>query len=488
MQSGSNEFGPARDRDDRGFGPDARSERRLPGHLHLPKLGDDFWQDAARRIRRGRDLIHADRLDEAIEELRAAAELEPHDASHHHEVGLCLRLLERHEEAAASLQRSVDLAPGDGAHRAELGAAMLDLGRWAEAAGQLSVAARLDPRDERSLARLVRAYAELGDHERAEQAFYLAQQVAEERPEAFDGVARSLAARGLSDRAAWCWRHAEKLALAAGRDDLAVDTLVCRADLCRDSGQPQEARRLYLQALGRSARHHEALLGLSKLLLELRQYEDAATRIKLAVRQRPDDPRGHFLAGRRFLETGRLGEASVALRRVIELDTSFPRAHLLLARLAVREEDPAAVRRFCRLEMIRRPTRPEVLRELGNLLLDVADADRAAACLRRLVAIAPTDARGWQDLGVAECLRGRHSAGVVASRRAMKLDPMNLTATNNLALALLESGDADAAWQVVVDGLRQDPRHRLLRRLRLRLRLRRAKEQLRRLLRISTQK
>jgi Flp pilus assembly protein TadD len=89
------------------------------------------------------------------------------------------------------------------------------------------------------------------------------------------------------------------------------------------------------------------------------------------------------------------------------------------------------------------------------------------------VAIRPTDVKAWQNLGVAECWRGNLMQGVVASRRALKLEPRHIPAANNLALAFLEMGELDAACKVVRDALQHDPRSRILRRLRIRLALKR---------------
>ncbi|MEM7808855.1 MAG: hypothetical protein AAF561_12160, partial [Planctomycetota bacterium] len=61
----------------------------------------------------------------------------------------------------------------------------------------------------------------------------------------------------------------------------------------------------------------------------------------------------------------------------------------------------------------------------------------------------------------------------------------NLVAANNLALALLELREIDAAAKVVADGLRVDPSHRLLRRVRLRLRFARLARGIRRCLKLE---
>ena len=293
----------------------------------------------------------------------------------------------------------------------------------------------------------------------------------EDSPEAFYNVALSLAARGLHDKAIWCWRRVlDLVGTSPAQQSMGTQCYLRVAQTLAAKGELEQARRHYLHSLARNGRHVDTLLGLAELLLTMKQFDAAGERITRAVRLDPDNPGGHFLAGRRFYALGKIDEAGVALRRAAELDPTLPRVHLMLAKVAMREEDGPGVKRQCRAEMLRRPDDAATLKELAALLMDVGDLDNAAACLKRAVAIGPDDSRAWQNLGVAECWRGALMQGVVASRRALKLDPSNMAAANNLALAFLEMREFDAAARVVRDGLARDPRNRLLRRLAFRLR------------------
>ena len=60
-------------------------------------MESEFWQDAEHRVQRARDLLRRRQLPEALEELRAAAELDPTNPIHHFELGRCLDLVSRHD-------------------------------------------------------------------------------------------------------------------------------------------------------------------------------------------------------------------------------------------------------------------------------------------------------------------------------------------------------------------------------------------------------
>lgn len=433
-------------------------------------MDSEFWQDAEHRVQRARDLLRRRQLPEALEELRAAAELDPLNPIHHFELGRCLDLAGRAEDAADCFTRAADLDAEEPAYLHALGNALLRLGRWRESIDAFARLEKLDAMFEPAYTSRIVAYAELGDHDRAEQMFYLAQQVNEDSPEAFYNVARSLAARSLHEKAMWCWRRVlDLVGTIPAQQHLVTQCYLRLAESLMARGELEQARRHYLQSLARNGRHIETLLGLAELLLRVRQFDAAGERITRAVRLDPENPHGHFLAGRRLYALGKTDEAAVAFRRAAELDPTLPRVHLMLAKVAMREEEISTVKRQCRSEMLLRPDDADTLLELSSMLMDVGDLDNAAACLKRAVAIRPTDGKAWQNLGVAECWRGNLMQGVVASRRALKLEPRNIAAANNLALAFLEMRELDAACKVVRDALAHEPRSRILRRLRLRL-------------------
>lgn len=435
-------------------------------------MESEFWQDAEHRVQRARDLLRRRQLPEALEELRAAAELDPANPVHHFELGRCLELVGRSEDAADSFGRAAELDQAEPAYLHALGNQLLRLSRWRESIDAFARLEALDSNYEPAYTSRILAYSELGDHDRAEQMFYLSQQVHEDSPEAFYNIGRSLVARGLHDKAIWCWRRVLELAGSIpAQQSLSTQCRLRLAESLTQKGELEAARREYLQSLARYGRHIETLLGLAELLLRMRQFDAAGERITRAVRLNPDNPRGHFLAGRRLFSMGKFDEAGVALRRAAELDPTLPRVHLMLAKVAVREEDISAVRRQCRAEMLLRPEDAETLLELSSMMMDIADLDNAAACLKRAVALRPDCVKAWQNLGVAECWRGNLVQGVVASRRAIKLDGTNVGAANNLALALMELGELDASAKVVRDAMAHEPANRMLRRLRLRLAL-----------------
>ncbi len=100
-----------------------------------------LWSDTARRVpdnprarnNLGAMLFDAGRLDEAVNEFRAAIDLAPPYAEAWHNLGRAHGKLRRFDEAIASLRRAVELDPAKATFLASLGDALAETGRSDEA-------------------------------------------------------------------------------------------------------------------------------------------------------------------------------------------------------------------------------------------------------------------------------------------------------------------------------------------------------------------
>ena len=82
---------------------------------------------------------------------------------------------------------------------------------------------------------------------------------------------------------------------------------------------------------------------------------------------------------------------------------------------------------------------------LAALLVEAGACGDAAQLCEQATGAAPEVALGWYNLGIAERQRGHLPAATSAYRRALALDPSYAEAQQNLAVALLLSGDIAGA-------------------------------------------
>lgn len=347
-----------------------------------------------------------------------------------------------------------------------LGVSLHQLGKFQDALAVFKQLESSDAEYEPSYCNRIRIYTELGDHQSAEEMFYTARLYRDQCPTCYFNMGISLAARGLYDRAVYCWQRTIDLS----GDDVAVHARI--ADALARCGRTEQARRHYVEGLRISPDDVTTLLDLTSLLIDMGRLDEAALRLSHAEKLAGATASVAYMRGKYEWSRGRWNDATHALRAALQLDPTFEGANLLLAKLSLEENDLPAAKAYLRAEVMLRPACGHLLLDLANMLLDVREQRLAVACLRRLTQAEPANVKAWQNLAVAECARSRYDRGVSASLYALELDPGNIAVRHNLALAYMQSGQLDYAREELAHALFLCPRDRALKRLQFRLRLR----------------
>jgi tetratricopeptide (TPR) repeat protein len=131
---------------------------------------------------------------------------------------------------------------------------------------------------------------------------------------------------------------------------------------------------------------------------------------------------------------------------------AHPERYELLLHLAIAtaENDPAhAAQLYQAALQLPLPERLTLAAQLNlaALLVEAGDAAAAALLCEQATLVAPEVALGWYNLGIAERQRGQLPPAINAYQRALALDPNYAEAQQNLAVALLLTGDIDGARQ-----------------------------------------
>jgi protein O-GlcNAc transferase len=404
------------------------------------------WDDAERRVERAQELFDQRRWREALEELRAATDINPYNAGWHFNIGLTLDEMERYDEAIEAYRRAVEIDPNDLHAQCHLGTDLRRIGNPEEAIRTFEQVEARDPAYEASYCNRILAYAELGDHERAEEMFYLGRLFKEQCPDCYHNLGLSLADRELFDKAIWCWRRTLDLDESYPEVELRI------AEALWQKGELEAARQHYVIALRKDPGDTDTLLDLGELLTEMGRVEEAGEKFHRAIELAPERPAGYFHHGQWLMhhasEDGG-ARAADAFRRALALDPTFPGAHLRLAELHHRRGERTLARKQLRA---------------------------AVACLKRLVALVPDHVDGWQNLAVAQFLTDRYEEGIESCRACLAEDPTNVMAVYNLALAHERVGAYEQATYWVGEGLRLSPRDVSLQKLELRIRVLRWKD------------
>lgn len=268
-----------------------------------------------------------------------------------------------------------------------------------------------------------------------------------------------------------------RILLANGMAQLTIQQAFDQAVQYHQSGQLQEAERLYRQILAQEPGHANAMhnLGLAAyqagrndLAVDLirraivlkpdfaeahcnlgnalrgqGQLEEAVAAYHQAVAFRPDFAEAHYNLGIVLKELGRLDDAIITFRRAIALNPDSPAAHVNLGNaLRDRGQLDAAVAAF-RQAIVLKPNYVEAHHNLGNVLRARGDLDEAIAAHRQVVALTPNYAEGHSNLGVSLANHGRLDEAIASFRQAIVLRPNYAEAHYNLGIALADQGRLD---------------------------------------------
>ncbi len=423
------------------------------------------WTDAERRVERAQRFFEMRKWPEALREIRAATQINPYNSVWFFNMGLILEEMGRFDEALDAYRQADQIEPNDLPTMNQMGVALYRTGRLDEAVRTFQNIETLDGSFEPSYCNRIIIYCQRGEHELAEEMFYTARQYKEHCPLCYYYMGCSLEARGLFDKAIWCWTRT--LDLHGSPDD--IHARIGQAFWRK--GDVEEARRHFLSDLRLNPGRTQTMLDLGELLIDMGRLDEAGEKFRRAIELSPNDPGGYYHYGRLLALAQQDEPALAAFATVLRLDPTFGGAHLGMAKIALREGDRAAAAERLKSEVRLGCERPKVLLELANLLMDVGESESARQCLSRLVVIRPEMVAGWLNLAVAQFAQQQYEEGIASCHTALERQPGNVTAMYNIALAHEHLGEFPEALEWIRKARSQDGTDVSLQRLEIRLRV-----------------
>jgi len=289
---------------------------------------------------------------------QSAARVSPRSARIRYNLGNAYLRRKQYPEAEEGFRAALGIYPEFRDARINLGMAVLEQGRAAESLGLLESAAALAPEDADVAVNLGTAYRALGDEARAETAFRRALE--------------------LDPRSARAWNNLGSIDLKRGDVSSAIKRLERAVQLDPDL------------AVFR--------VNLADALTSEGRAREAAEQFVQAARLDPDLPESHRGLGEVALQSGNAPAAEKEFRLATSAAEPSARACNFLGYMLARRGDYREAAAFYEKALGIDPTLHDAHRSLGLLYArDLHDAVKAAAHLRRSLAIAP-EQPGAEDL------------------------------------------------------------------------------------------
>lgn len=195
------------------------------------------------------------------------------------------------------------------------------------------------------------------------------------------------------------------------------------------------------EALESGGRNAEALAALERAIAQRENYEGAlrnAGELLQKMGRLQDAGKAHFDLANVLQNLGRLAEAELLLRRVMELKPDFAAARNSLATVIVLQ-DPARIpdaEALYREAIALDPAYVLPYNNLGNILQSAGRLAEAEASLRRALELNPGFRQAHIALGNTLKDLGRVEEAEACFRRALELDPGDRYARDSLLMAL----------------------------------------------------
>jgi Flp pilus assembly protein TadD len=249
------------------------------------------------------------------------------------------------------------------------------------------------------------------------------------------------------------WRAREHLSVYlrdAGRIDESIAELRLSAPYSRDSRHALAAALLEQGKLVESLTEYDRLMKIpgpihgldvarreyARALLRAGRPADASVQLRLAVAENPGDIRSRVELGDVLRDSGDIMRAVAVYREALGLAPNNLVALVNLGVLLASHGQEAEATMLLQRALTLDPNQPAALMTLVQLSLAAGDARGGEQQARRLVAIAPTNAEAHNLLGVALASQQRIDAARVEFAEAVRLDPANRGAAENLQHAL----------------------------------------------------
>jgi len=263
----------------------------------------------------------------ALDSLRQALALEPDDADALVDAADAMRGLGRARDAVPLYQRALLRSPELPEAQNNLGNAFLELGQYASALGCYQRALGLKPQDAQILCNLSNALRHLGRLEEAAAASRQAIGLEPGLSVAHNNLGLVLAALGRRAEAVTSYRQALQLNPAY------VEALNNLGNVLRDLGERRGAVPLYAQAIGLDPARAETHCNLGNVLFELRQTDDAVASYRQALALQPDYAAAHLGLAFALRQQRRPADAQVSCQAALASDPNYVEALAFLGEL-----------------------------------------------------------------------------------------------------------------------------------------------------------
>jgi tetratricopeptide (TPR) repeat protein len=215
--------------------------------------------------------------------------------------------------------------------------------------------------------------------------------------------------------------------------------------LARQTGRVPLALTALRRALAAGDEQPETRIHLAGSLRDAGKLEAARAELVAAVECFPESAEVHFELGRTLVSLYRPDEATEQFETALRLDPGLIDAYRALADVLLEDGLAGEALAMCNRALAKRPNSASMLGTRAAVLKKLNRSEEAADDLAAAVAIEPEDFDLQFTLAGTYLASARLADAERAFRRALQLRPRDAATLNNLAIALQQQGQMEAA-------------------------------------------
>ncbi len=321
------------------------------------------------------------------------------------------------KEAIAALQCAADLLPHDAEAHSNLGAALRDTGQFDHAVASCERAIKIKPDFVEALYNLGNAQQELKQFSRALGSFQRVLQLNPDHAETLSNMGIILLELGKPEEALTCLKRALEINPGFSYAHCNLGSVL------KKLGKTDEAVASYRRALEINPDYADAHSNLGFILLELHQYNDAITSLQRTLEINPEHTDALCNLSSAQLGLGLLDDAATSCRRLLEIDPAYVAAHFnlgnALLQLGKLEEAVSSFSKAVEID----PELSGAHCNLGTALLQLGKIDESRQSSLRALEINPESPEAYCNLGTAQQALGNIDEAILSYRRSREINP-----------------------------------------------------------------
>jgi len=367
-------------------------------------------------------LIDASAFTEALAPARDYVRRQPGDPSGHVMLGTVYQQIGDYASAEPELELGAAKAPGDFEARYQLGLVLARMGKPGQALPQLQKAFALKPGDRSAQYQLVAVLRSLG---RTQESTQIVEQLRKEQGE--ESLNSQLASEGT------------------------------KANDLLQSGKPADAAQIYRHMLEENPDSAQTAYNLALALEAMNDMKGAKDVLRKAIDHNPTFAKVRAELGQLELAQGDLESAQKWLESALDLEPELVEARGNLAMVRAKNGDFVSAEKGLRQAIEDDPEYREGFLNLGLILAQQKRKSEAEEELDKAIALSPNDPATISAAGKVEMQMGKSSEGIALLRKVVDLAPNLAAAHLDLALALADSYDLNAALIQTGEAVRLAP-------------------------------